>query len=140
VFDFCRSCEKCFTIYFGHYDDVIRPQIGVVHAQRNYATIVNGGVARDNLFNVLRIDIFAADNEQVFLPADHEQFAFEMKSEIARVVPAIDDRVGYSAMIAALARHRWYWIPPLYGLALLVVSIVTHTQGEAAAQFMYRRF
>jgi alginate O-acetyltransferase complex protein AlgI len=45
-----------------------------------------------------------------------------------------------SAIISTIARNRWYWIPPLYGLTLLVVSIVTHTQGAAAAQFMYRRF
>ena len=45
-----------------------------------------------------------------------------------------------SAIIAAIARSRWYWIPPLYGLALLVLLIVTHTQDSGAAQFMYRRF
>src|ERR1700730_17427831 len=45
-----------------------------------------------------------------------------------------------SALIGAFARTRWYWIPPLYGLTLLVVSILTHTQGAGAAQFMYRRF
>ena len=45
-----------------------------------------------------------------------------------------------SALVTVLARNRWYWIPPLYGLALLFVFIVTHSQGEAAAQFMYRSF
>ena len=45
-----------------------------------------------------------------------------------------------SAILVLLARHRWYWIPPLYGLALVVVLIVTHTQGAVASQFMYRRF
>lgn len=45
-----------------------------------------------------------------------------------------------SAILVAMVRYRWYWIPPLYGLALLVVSIVTHTRDESAAQFMYRRF
>jgi alginate O-acetyltransferase complex protein AlgI len=54
--------------------------------------------------------------------------------------PGSDPAHSHSAMIAALARNRWYWIPPLYGLALLLVLIVTHTQGAAAAQFMYRRF
>jgi len=47
---------------------------------------------------------------------------------------------SHSTIIAAIARNRWYWIPPLYGLALLVVSIVTHAQSAGAAQFMYRRF
>ena len=45
-----------------------------------------------------------------------------------------------SSFVSGLARTRWYWIPPLYGLALIVVLIVTHGQNAAAAQFMYRRF
>ena len=45
-----------------------------------------------------------------------------------------------SAMLAAIARTRWYWIPPLYGLALFVVLMVTHTQELGVGQFMYRRF
>ena len=43
-------------------------------------------------------------------------------------------------MIALLARWRWYWIPPLYAVALLFLLIVTLTQGASTAQFMYRRF
>jgi hypothetical protein len=45
-----------------------------------------------------------------------------------------------SEMIAFIARNRWFWIPPLYVLALLLVVIVTHTRGADAAQFMYRNF
>ncbi len=45
-----------------------------------------------------------------------------------------------SGMIALIARNRWFWIPPLYVLALLIVLIVTHTRGAGAAQFMYRNF
>lgn len=45
-----------------------------------------------------------------------------------------------AGIAAAFARHRWYWIPPLYALALIVVLIVTHAQDAGAAQFMYRRF
>jgi alginate O-acetyltransferase complex protein AlgI len=43
-------------------------------------------------------------------------------------------------IIAVLARNRWYWIPPIYVLALLFVSIVTMTHTDNAAQFMYRSF
>jgi alginate O-acetyltransferase complex protein AlgI len=45
-----------------------------------------------------------------------------------------------SGMIALIARNRWFWIPPLYLLALLLVLVVTHTRGADAAQFMYRKF
>jgi alginate O-acetyltransferase complex protein AlgI len=43
--------------------------------------------------------------------------------------------------VAHLARNRWYWIPPLYILALILLLLVTLTQtGGGAAQLMYRRF
>ncbi len=43
-------------------------------------------------------------------------------------------------IIGVIARNRWFWIPPLYVLALLLVVFVTHTRGADAAQFMYRNF
>ena len=45
-----------------------------------------------------------------------------------------------TGIIAIIARNRWFWIPPLYLLALLVVVVVTNTRGADAAQFMYRNF
>ena len=42
--------------------------------------------------------------------------------------------------IARIARWRWYWIPALYLLALLTVSIVTITQSASTSQFMYSNF
>jgi alginate O-acetyltransferase complex protein AlgI len=56
------------------------------------------------------------------------------------VKPGAAPAPSRSPIIAAIARNRWYWIPPLYGLALVVVLIVTHTRDAGAAQFMYRRF
>lgn len=41
---------------------------------------------------------------------------------------------------ALLVQKRWFWLPPLYALTLLVVTIVTFTQGTNAAQLVYRRF
>ncbi|MGC1449865.1 MAG: MBOAT family O-acyltransferase [Candidatus Sulfotelmatobacter sp.] len=43
-------------------------------------------------------------------------------------------------ILALMARWRWFWIPPLYALALIFLLIVTLTQGASTAQFMYRRF
>jgi alginate O-acetyltransferase complex protein AlgI len=42
--------------------------------------------------------------------------------------------------LARIARLRWYWIPGLYLLALLIVSIVTMTQSASTSQFMYSNF
>jgi alginate O-acetyltransferase complex protein AlgI len=44
------------------------------------------------------------------------------------------------AFIQLLIQKRWFWLPPLYALALLVVTVVTFTQGTNAAQLVYRKF
>jgi alginate O-acetyltransferase complex protein AlgI len=78
------------------------------------------------------VSVLAAGYAAVLLVSDMLD-CYSAESEEAPARPR-------SAIIALIARSRWYWIPPLYGLALIVVSIVTHTQGAVAAQFMYRRF
>jgi len=45
-----------------------------------------------------------------------------------------------SGLISLLARWRWFWIPPLYVLALLFVLIVTLSRGTSTAQLMYGNF
>jgi D-alanyl-lipoteichoic acid acyltransferase DltB (MBOAT superfamily) len=47
---------------------------------------------------------------------------------------------GRSGTMTWLARKRWYWVPPLYALALMGVLMVTMTQGATTALFMYRAF
>jgi alginate O-acetyltransferase complex protein AlgI len=42
--------------------------------------------------------------------------------------------------MAVLARWRWFWITPLYGLALLVLLFVTLSRGASTAQLMYGNF
>jgi len=43
-------------------------------------------------------------------------------------------------MIGLMARWRWFWIPPVYALALIFLLLVTLTQGASTAQFMYNKF
>ena len=43
-------------------------------------------------------------------------------------------------LTALLVRWRWYWLPPLYGLALIFLLILTLTRGASTAQFMYNKF
>jgi alginate O-acetyltransferase complex protein AlgI len=45
-----------------------------------------------------------------------------------------------NCMMAMLARRRWYWVPPLYALALTLILMITLTQSATTAQFMYRAF
>ena len=39
-----------------------------------------------------------------------------------------------------LARWRWYWLPPLYVLAMFFLLMITLPQGGGVAQLMYRGF
>jgi alginate O-acetyltransferase complex protein AlgI len=45
-----------------------------------------------------------------------------------------------SGVISFLARKRWFWIPPLYAVTLLLVLAVTLNQGPGMSQLMYRAF
>jgi alginate O-acetyltransferase complex protein AlgI len=49
----------------------------------------------------------------------------------------VDPRPG---AIALMARWRWFWIAPLYAVAMLFLLIVTFSHGATAAQFMYGNF
>jgi alginate O-acetyltransferase complex protein AlgI len=43
-------------------------------------------------------------------------------------------------IVGFMARSRWFWLPPLYALALIFLLIVTLTRGASTAQFMYNKF
>jgi alginate O-acetyltransferase complex protein AlgI len=43
-------------------------------------------------------------------------------------------------IIALLARLRWFWLPAVYTVALLVVLMITLTQQGGVGQMMYRSF
>jgi alginate O-acetyltransferase complex protein AlgI len=60
-----------------------------------------------------------------------DRYSFESEQATGR---------SHRAIVAMIARNRWFWVPPLYVLALLIVLIVTHTRGADSAQFMYRKF
>jgi alginate O-acetyltransferase complex protein AlgI len=45
-----------------------------------------------------------------------------------------------AGILALVARWRWFWLPPIYAVLLLLVSVITSSQGGNAAQLMYRRF
>lgn len=47
---------------------------------------------------------------------------------------------GLDTQTGAIARWRWYWIPPLYALAVGVLLMITLTQNGGVGQLMYRGF
>ena len=47
---------------------------------------------------------------------------------------------SHQGPFATLADWRWFWIPPIYALALLFVLIVTLSRGTSTAQLMYGNF
>jgi len=52
----------------------------------------------------------------------------------------LSDLPPVPGVLATIARWRWFWIPPLYALALLFLLLLTGTQGATTAQFMYNKF
>ena len=45
-----------------------------------------------------------------------------------------------SGMLSLMSRSRWFWLPAVYALALLVVLMITLTQQGGVGQMMYRSF
>jgi D-alanyl-lipoteichoic acid acyltransferase DltB (MBOAT superfamily) len=54
-------------------------------------------------------------------------------------IPSETSRV-HSGMIPLMARSRWFWLPAVYALALLVLLMITLTQQGGVGQMMYRSF
>src|SRR5271166_463792 len=92
--DLHNLCQLFFALDLSNHDDILSPEVGIVNAQRDYTAIMNGRVAGDDLLNVLRVKVLAADDEEIFLPADYVEFVFQSKAKIAGVVPAFDNCLG----------------------------------------------
>lgn len=57
-----------------------------------------------------------------------------------RLAQPVEVSEGESQAPGLLARWQWYWIPSLYAVAMLLLLMITLTQGGGAAQLMYRGF
>ena len=67
-------------------------------------------------------------------------YAVVLQASAALDSYATDLSVSESSLLANIARRRWFWLPPLYAVALLLISFVTIKRGGTAAQLMYRSF
>ena len=56
------------------------------------------------------------------------------------LAPPSTEASSATGFVGLIAHWRWFWIPPLYALALLFLLIVTLTRGPSTAQFMYNKF
>jgi len=54
-------------------------------------------------------------------------------------VPSEESR-QHSGLMPLMARARWFWLPAVYVLALLIVLMITLTQQGGVGQMMYRSF
>ena len=61
--------------------------------------------------------------------------ALDHYSRVDESTPACGGRA-----VALIARWRWFWISPLYAIALLFLLIVEFSHGVSTAQFMYGNF
>jgi hypothetical protein len=59
---------------------------------------------------------------------------------INRATSVTDVSSEHSGMISLMSRSRWFWLPAVYALALLVVLMITLTQQGGVGQMMYRSF
>jgi alginate O-acetyltransferase complex protein AlgI len=56
------------------------------------------------------------------------------------VEPTTTESSARLGVLAMMARWRWYWVPPLYVLGLILLFAVTATQNASTSQFMYVNF
>lgn len=73
----------------------------------------------------------------IFVIAIGYAIVLQMADTLNQVQAVEKPRPGFASL---LARRRWYWLPALYTIALLIVVLITQTQGASTSQFMYRTF
>src|SRR5271165_1918443 len=83
TFDVVRLLQKILFLHLRDDHDIFRSKIGIKYAQSNGAAIVDRRMAADNLFDVLRIDVLATDDKQVFLAAHNIKLTVEVEAEVA---------------------------------------------------------
>src|SRR5580700_3515476 len=68
--DFHRALEISFVVDFRDWDDFLGAELGVVDPHGDGAAVVNGRMAGNYFFDVLRINIFTADDDKIFFASN----------------------------------------------------------------------
>src|SRR5208283_2603515 len=84
TFDIGSIPEQLFPLNFRGDNDIFSAEIGIVHADRDGTAVMNRWVTADDLLNVVRIDILAANDKQVFLSANNVKLALQIEPKISR--------------------------------------------------------
>ena len=63
-----------------------------------------------------------------------------ISESLERVGNASESPHKESGLVSLMARSRWFWLPAVYALALLIVLMITLTQQGGVGQMMYRSF
>jgi alginate O-acetyltransferase complex protein AlgI len=63
-----------------------------------------------------------------------------LSDALDRVIVPSDVSRQHSGVMPLMARSRWFWLPAVYTLALLIVLMITLTQQGGVGQMMYRSF
>ncbi len=95
-------------------------------------------VAAGYAIALFMIDALARYSDRPRTSEPGSEPASELASELASETGSGAGIIA--GMMGLMARWRWYWVPPLYALALIFLLIVTLTRGASTAQFMYNKF
>src|ERR1035437_8637116 len=94
AFDAGHIVQQLLLLHFRYHDDLLGAEIRIVQSHGNRTSVMDRRVATHDFFDVLRINVFAADNEQVSLAANNVKFAIKVEAKVARVVPALQNHLG----------------------------------------------
>src|SRR5271155_283374 len=84
------ALEKVLIQNFGDDREFLRAKIGIEKSKGHCAPVVDRGMPADDFFDILRINILTAKDEQVFLSPHNEKFFTLEKAQIASAIPPID--------------------------------------------------
>jgi hypothetical protein len=78
------------------------------------------------------------------LPSDRDSFRYAVvlliSDALNRAAAPTDASRQQSGILSLMSRSRWFWLPAVYALALLVVLMITLTQQGGVGQMTYRSF
>src|SRR5262245_57970930 len=92
-FDRAGVAQLVLVLGLGDDDDVFGAQVGIVVAEGHRPSVVNGRVARDDLLDVLRLDVLSRNDDQIFLPSDYIQLTVDGEPQVAGPVPVVAQRL-----------------------------------------------